>query len=267
MTSEAFAVSPKAYSLIENLPLPITNSMVMSWVISVMVILGIRQLAGKPSLLPSRGQLFVESGVQGVRDIIEPIVGKSMVKPTFPFLLGLFFFILFHNLSGLLPGVGVFGFVDDHGHLNYWMRPGNADLNMTLMLGILASILGWGYFVIRYAGFKVLFFDLFGNKADKKDVGTVMYFLLFPLFILVGLIEVFSISLRPVSLAVRLFGNVYGGETLISNITGMASWIVPIPFYFLEILIGVVQALVFTLLTAVYIGLICNHGDDHENAH
>ena len=73
-----------------------------------------------------------------------------------------------------------------------------------------------------------------------------------------------SIIFRPVSLSFRLFGNVFGGENLLTNMTGIVPYIVPVPFYFLETLIGLVQALVFTLLTAVYIGLICNHGEEHH---
>ena len=74
-----------------------------------------------------------------------------------------------------------------------------------------------------------------------------------------GFIEVISIVFRPISLSLRLYGNVFGGENLLHNMTGLVAWIVPIPFYFLEFLIGFVQALVFTLLVAVYIGSICNH--------
>jgi len=265
--TEAAAVSPAPYTLVDG-PIPITNSMVMSWIISLAIIFGVRAMVGKPKLIPSKGQAIIESGIDGVRGIMEPIVGKRMFRPTFPYLLGLFFFVLLHNWSGLLPGVGVFGHVDAEGHFNYWMRPGNADLNMTLALGIIGATIGWGYFVFRYAGPKVLLFDLFGNKADRNDVGTVMWVLLIPVFLMVGLIEVFSMLLRNVSLSVRLFGNVFGGENLIVNLTNTFPHIlIPIPFYFLELLIGLVQALVFTLLSAVYIGLICNHGDDHAEAH
>ena len=265
-TADAVAVAPSPYVLVDG-PLPITNSMVMSWGISLLLIVGIRLLVGKPQLIPSKGQAMIESGVNGVREIVEPIVGKRMFRPTFPLLVGFFFFILMHNWSGLVPGVGAFGFYDEHGHMKYWMRPGNADLNMTVALGIIAALCGWGYFVLRYAGPKTLFLDLFGNKSDRKDVGTVMWILLFPIFIGVGLIEVISIAFRPVSLSFRLYGNVFGGENLLTNMTGLAPWIVPVPFYFLETLIGLVQALVFTLLTAVYIGLICNHGEEHEAHH
>jgi len=85
---------------------------------------------------------------------------------------------------------------------------------------------------------------------------------------LVGIIEIVSIVFRPVSLSFRLFGNVFGGENLMHSMSAISKWGLPIPFYFLEMLIGFVQALVFTLLVSVYIGLICNHGDDHaEEGH
>lgn len=262
------AVSPKAYNIVEETPLfglPITNSMLMSWVISLIFILVLRLVVGNPKLIPSAGQVAVENMLGGVRDIMEPIVGKALIGKVFPLLIGLFTFILIQNWSGLLPGVGAFGLVDDHGHLIYWMRPGTADLNMTLALALIASGAAWIYFVMRYAGPKILLFDLFGNKADVKDVGKPMWFMLVPVFLMVGAIEVFSICLRPVSLSVRLFGNVFGGENLISTTTQMMPWGMASPFYFLEMLIGLVQALVFTLLTAVYIGLICNHGDEEHH--
>ena len=264
------AVSPSAYTLTEVFGLPITNSMLTGWVISISLILGIRLAIGKAQLVPSKGQAVVESVTCGLRDnIFEPIVGKKMIGPTFPLLIGLFLFVLIHNWSGLIPGVGAFGSIDD-GHLNYWFRPANSDLNTTLALGLIASVIGWIYFVLRYAGIKTLFHDIFGNKADPNGMPKIIYLLLFPLFFLVGIIELISIALRPVSLSVRLYGNVFGGENLLATMTtqfGFLNYILPVPFYFLEMLIGAVQALVFALLTAVYIGLICNHDDGSEKAH
>ena len=266
---DLYAVSASPYKLVEETPLglPITNSMVMSWAISLLIILGVRLLVRKPTLIPSAGQAVVENLLGGIRDIMEPIIGKQLIGKVFPLLIGLFTFILIHNWSGMLPGVGAFGFYDDHGHLKYWMRPGNADLNMTIALALVSAVAGWGYFVLRYAGLKTLLLDLFGNKADPSEMPKAIYILLFPIFFGVGLIEVVSILFRPVSLSFRLFGNVFGGENLLANMTDLIGWIVPVPFYFLEILIGGVQALVFTLLTAVYIGLICNHGDGEEDGH
>jgi len=261
------AVSPSAYTLVDStrlFGLPITNSMASSWVISALIILAVRLLVKRPQLIPSAGQAVVEGVLGGVREIMEPIVGKKLIGKVFPLLIGLFTFILIHNWSGLLPGVGTFGTYKD-GHLTYWFRPGNADLNMTIALAIVSSVGAWLYFVLRYAGPKMLFKDLFGNKANRAEVPLAIYIMLFPIFWVVGAIEVVSIIFRPVSLSFRLFGNVFGGENLLANMTGLVSWLVPVPFYFLELLIGLVQALVFTLLTAVYIGLICNHGDDEHH--
>src|SRR5690606_37724849 len=132
-----------------------------------------------------------------------------------------------------------------------------ADMNGTIALAIVAMAV-WLFLILKYAGPKVILFDLFGNKADKREVPVAIYYFLTVIFLAVGLIEIISIAIRPVSLSFRLFGNVYGGENLLHG-TGFI-----FPFYFLELLIGLVQALVFTLLVAVYIGLICNHGDGHE---
>lgn len=269
VSQPVLAVSPKPYTLVDEglLGLPITNSMVMSWGISLVIIILVRWMVGRPQLVPRTGQAIVETLIGGLRDILQPIVGKDLIRKVFPLLIGLFVFILIHNWSGLIPGVGAFGFVDAAGNLKYWMRPGNADLNMTIALALIAAVGAWGYFVLRYAGPKLLFQDLFGNKADPREVPKVIYIGLFPIFFMVGLVEVVSILFRPVSLSFRLFGNIFGGENLLANMSSVAAFIVPIPFYFLELLIGLVQALVFVLLTSVYIGLICNHGEEEGHAH
>jgi F-type H+-transporting ATPase subunit a len=261
--------------------LPITNSMVTSWVVSVVLILLVRWLVGKPSLIPTRGQLIIEECIGMLRGIIQPIVGRKVFFPSFWLLSGLFFFILVNNISGLFPGVGTIGYGQNHqGHFSIteaWIRPGNADLNMTLALAAVAN-LTWLYLIFKYAGLKVIIKDWFGNKADKKELNAGMFYFLGVIFIAVGFIEVISIIFRPVSLTFRLFGNVFGGESLLHSmfhlgekldfpewLSNLSMVIVPIPFYMLEVLIGVVQALVFMLLVSVYIGLICNHGDEEHH--
>ena len=259
---------------------PITNSMVTSWVVSIFIIIFIKLLVGKTSLVPTKGQLVLESAVNVLRGITEPIVGRKVFYPSFWLLSGLFIFILIQNLSALLPGVGTIGYgYDDGGHFvveKPLVRPANADLNMTLALALVANIC-WVYFIVKYAGIKAIMKDWFGNKADKNQVPFLVFGLLGILFIAVGLIEVLSILFRPISLTFRLFGNVYGGESLLHSMfylgdkLGLSgNWInflmtvAPIPFYFMEVLIGIVQALVFMLLVSVYIGLICNHEEEHH---
>jgi F-type H+-transporting ATPase subunit a len=259
-------VSQTAETMFHLGPLPVTNSMVTSWIVALALIIAIRLAVRKPRLIPTRGQAVVESLVQGILDLTSPIVGSKVARHTFPLLVGLFTYILIQNWSGLIPGVGTIK-VMDNGEWKELIRPGNADLNSTGALAAVAMIC-WFYFIMRYAGPKMVLFDIFGNKADKADIPVVIYYLLFPVFFFVGLIELVSILFRLVSLSFRLFGNVFGGENLLHAMSGLFKWGLPVPFYFLEIIIGLVQALVFTLLVSVYIGLICNHGDDHlEQVH
>jgi F-type H+-transporting ATPase subunit a len=236
-------VAPAAEALFKIGPLPVTNSMVTSWVIAAILVIVIRIAVGRPKLIPSRGQAMVEHLVEG-----------------------LFLFILIQNWSGLLPGMGTIFKADENGQWRELIRPGNADMNGTIALAVVA-MLAWLYLIIRYAGPKAIFLDIFGNKADKRETPAVIYYPLFIIFFAVGLLEIISIAFRPVSLSFRLFGNVFGGENLIHAMSGMQRWGLPIPFYFLEVLIGFVQAFVFTLLVSVYIGLICNHGDEHHEEH
>ena len=265
--AESHGVAPAAEALFHLGPLPVTNSMVTSWIVAAVLIIVIRLAIKKPQLVPSRGQAMVESLVEGILDLTSPIVGKKVAKPTFPLLVALFTFILIQNWSGLFPGVGTI-FMVDHasGEWMEFVRPGNADMNGTIALAVV-SFIGWLYFILRYAGPALVLKDIFGNKADKREVPAVIYYPLFGLFFAVGLIEIVSILFRPISLSFRLFGNVFGGENLLHSMSAITPWVLPVPFYFLELLIGFVQALVFTLLVSVYIGLICNHGDDHEADH
>jgi F-type H+-transporting ATPase subunit a len=249
-------------------PLPVTNSMITSWVISIALIVCIRLAVGRrPGLIPTRGQAMVEGVVSGIMGLIEPIVGKRVVGAAFPILASFFIFILIQNWSGLLPGVGsLYIHSAETGHWVPMIRPGNADMNGTLALTVVHFV-AWFFLVMKYAGPKLLIKDWFGNKADRKEVPAVLYYFLTLIFLFVGLIEVVSVLFRGVSLPFRLFGNVFGGESLLTAMTNLVPWGVPIPFYLLELLVGFVQALVFTLLVSVYIGLICAHEEGHDDNH
>jgi F-type H+-transporting ATPase subunit a len=266
--ASAEGVNPKATDLFEIGGIPVSNSILTTWIIATLIIVAVRLLVGTPKIIPNKGQALVENVASGLRDALEPIVGKKMIGKTFPVLCGFFVFILLMNWSGLLPGVGTIKYMTaEHGWQDA-IRPANSDLNTTLALSVI-SFLAWTYFVLRYAGFKALVFDLFGNKADKKELSTPMWLMLGFIFLGVGGIEVLSIASRLISLPFRLYGNVFGGENLIHTLGGIAPYIVPAIAGMLEVLVGLIQAFVFTLLSAVYIGLICNHdaGHDEEHAH
>jgi len=241
----------------------ITSSMVTGWAISALIIAAILFVIGKPTVLPGKGQAVFESVLEGLHDLFEPIVGKKAFPAAFPLLVTFFIFILLHNWMGLLPGVGTMGWghdVEGQFHLTKpLIRPFNSDFNGTIALALI-SFGGWAIIVLKYAGPALIIKDLFGNKAEKSETPGWLYPILSLVFLFVGLIEVFSIAIRPFTLSVRLFGNVFGGENLLHG-TGFF-----FVFYFMELLVGLIQALVFTLLTSVYIGLLCNHGDDHDHA-
>jgi len=264
LTATAFAegVEPSAARLPELGG--ITSSMFTGWIMSALLVTLVLFLVGKPKILPSKGQAVIESLIEALRDLFEPIVGKKAFPLAFPLLVTFFIFILFNNWMGLIPGVGTIGW----GHTNAagefhitraLIRPFNSDFNGTIALAAI-SFGAWFIIVFKIAGPKIILWDLFGNKADKNDTPGWLYPILALVFLIVGFIEVFSIMIRPFTLSVRLFGNVFGGENLLH---GTSFFFV---FYFMELLVGLIQALVFTLLTSVYIGLLCNHGDDHDHA-
>jgi F-type H+-transporting ATPase subunit a len=267
VTAFAEGVAPSAAKLVDfGGGWIITNSMFTGWMISALLVTLVLYLVGKPTILPSKGQAVIESLIEALRDLFEPIVGKKAFPLAFPILVTFFIFILFHNWMGLIPGVGTMGWgtTDAAGHFHITrplIRPHNSDFNGTIALALI-SFGAWLIIVFKIAGTKLILWDLFGNKAEKKETPGWLYPILALVFFIVGFIEVFSIVIRPFTLSVRLFGNVFGGENLLHG-TGFF-----FIFYFMELLVGLIQALVFTLLTSVYIGLLCNHGDDHdEHAH
>jgi len=241
----------------------ITNSMATGWAVSAFIIALIIFAVRKPQVMPTKSQSVFESVLEALRDLFEPIVGKKAFPVTFPLLVTLFVFILIQNWMGLLPGVGTIGtekgFSDGSVEFTPWIRPFTSDFNGTIALALI-SFGAYLIIIFKYAGPKLILWDLFGNKADKAETPAWLYPFLSLVFLIVGCIEVFSIAIRPFTLSVRLFGNVFGGENLLHGTNFL------FVFYFMELLVGLIQATVFTLLSAVYIGLLCNHGDDHDHA-
>lgn len=264
----------------------VTNSIFVSVLVVAIILLLARKATREVKLVPDGPQNAFEAVLETLYGTLEDIVGPHMVKRVFSLLATLFLFILTANWFGLLPGVGSIGFADSPSEVGSFrsismenmaiplLRPTTADLNMTLAMAAVFMIF-WLYWSIQEMGVGGFLKHMFGVKGGLKGV---MALALAPIFFGVGLIEVVSIAFRPVSLSLRLFGNVFAGENLlVTMITlgktlGFPEWvaklssiIIPLPFYFLELLIGLLQAMVFTLLCAVYIALSTTH--DEEEAH
>ena len=125
----------------------------------------------------------------------------------------------------------------------------------------------WTVWAFQANGAGGFILHLFGPKGDTTGA---LKALMVVIFMAVGLLEVISILFRPISLSFRLYGNIFAGEAMLENMAAIVpslNWMIPIPFYFLEVLVGLVQALVFMLLTAVFTLLICSHDEEHEKAH
>jgi F-type H+-transporting ATPase subunit a len=260
----------------------VNSSMIVTWIVAGLVILfaqiathRVRSATDAASHVPRGAENVWEFLVESLHGFLTEIIGPALAKKTFWFFASIFILVLATNWFGLLPGVGTIGWgvppdpAAPHSlsHITTpLLRGGNADLNMTLAMS-LTFFVCWLVWAIQFNGVGGFLKHLFGAKGGTK--GFMLAFMTV-IFLVVGSLEVISILFRPVSLSFRLYGNIFAGENLLEamqNVVPALGWLVPIPFYFMELLVGLVQALVFMLLTAVFTLLICSHDEEHEHAH
>ena len=250
---------------------PITNSMVVSWIVAVGLIVFAQVATRQMKRIPTGAQNFWEWLVESLYGFLEGIIGPKLVQRTFWFFATIFIFILASNWVGLIPGVGTVGWGEPGAHgfkiEEPLFRGANADLNMTLAMALvfMACWLVWSLWEVGPLGFLK---ELFAPKGDTTGFLKVIMVIV---FLAAGCIEIVSILFRPVSLSFRLYGNIFAGENMLETMARLVpglGWLLPIPFYFLELLVGLVQALVFMLLTAVFTLLMCQHEEgEHANTH
>jgi F-type H+-transporting ATPase subunit a len=252
-------------------PLMVTNSMLVTWAVALLLILFARFATRDIKAVPEGAQNFWEWLVETLYEFLEGIIGPDLVKKTFWFFATIFILILASNWFGLIPGVGSVGWgtPDAHGHLHHigtpLLRGANADLNMTFAMSMVFFAC-WTVWALQSNGPGGFILHLFGPKGDTTGALKV---LMIVVFIAVGVLEVISIVFRPVSLSFRLYGNIFAGENMIEAMSSMSpllGWLIAIPFYFMEVLVGLVQALVFMLLTSAFTLLICTHDEGHAEA-
>jgi F-type H+-transporting ATPase subunit a len=262
-------LTPNAPVLGQVGPLKITSSMIFTWVMALGIIAFARFATRNVKEVPEGAQNFWELLVETLRDFLENIIGRELVQRTFWFFATIFIFIAFCNWAGLVPGMGTIGWgiPDAQGGLHHIDQPlfrgVNADLNMTLAMALVFFFM-WIVWALQTNGPFGMIMHLFGPKGDTKGFMKVLMVIV---FIIVGVLEVVSILFRPISLSFRLYGNIYAGENVLESMSTLVpglAWLIPIPFYFMELLVGLVQALVFMLLTAVFTLLICQHDEEHH---
>ena len=252
----------KAVEIARPFGFPITNSMVVSWIVAAGLIVFARVATRNMKRVPGGAQNLLEWLVEGLYAFLQNIIGPHLVKQTFWFFATVFIFILAANWVGLIPGVGTIGWghptADGFAVDQPLFRGANADLNLTLAMA-LVFFACWIVWALQEVGPGGVLKDLFAPKGESTGFLKV---LMIVVFFAAGCLEIVSILFRPVSLSFRLYGNIFAGENMLetmSRVVPALGWLLPIPFYFMELLVGLVQALVFMLLCAVFTLLVCQH--------
>ena len=227
-------------------PVIITNTIFTAWIVMALLVIASFLATRKMQLVPSGLQNFGEAIVEMLYDIVEGVVG-ARARVVFPIIATFFIYIVVANWMGLLPGfnsLGVWG-DDGKGHEIFIpiFRAANSDLNMTLGMALIA-------FILIHAGGLIV----------HKPFGYLKH-LAGPLPILI-LINVAIESFVPVSLSVRLFGNIFAGEVLLLV---MRAPVIGAAFMVLEVLFGLIQGLIFTMLSLIFLGIAMS--GEHEEAH
>lgn len=247
---------------------PITNSFVNAVLVSSVLILLAAIFGRRLVPVPSGAQSLLEVGIETVLDYMDRVTHSREKSLSFlPIVASLFFFILVSNWLGVLPGIGSITILArEHGELATLplLRPANADLNLTVAMAVVAVVsshilgiaaIGFWKYSDRFLKLGTLWHSL-RKGGVHIFVGVVEFF--------VGLIEIISEVAKVVSLSLRLFGNIFAGEVLLTVMAGLIALVVPLPFLLLEFLVGFIQATVFAMLTLVYLTVATT---DLEAAH
>ena len=248
----------------------ITNALLTSWAaVLIIIILSIALRKGLKSI-PGKFQHVFEVIYTGGLDLCDQVTGSRKKSQTvFPLVICIFFFVLVNNWIGILP-LGGFGLVE-HGSegLSFipFVRSGTADINTTLALAIM-SVVGANIFGITSIGIWKMF-NKYVNLTTlagipKKVKSDPMVLVIAPVTFFVGLLEIIGEFAKIASLSFRLFGNVFAGEVLLASMAALLAYVLPVPFLFLEILVGVIQAFIFAMLTLVYFTVASEDHSEHE---
>lgn len=248
----------------------ITNSLIMSWAAVLVIVVGMvligKGLKSVPGKLQGVFELLLEEAIK-LSDTITGSRHKS--ERLLPVILSLFLFILVNNWLGLLPGVGTIGWIESEaGHSVFvpLLRGGTADLNTTLAISLFAVIMSHILGVValgiwKHAN-KFISFDLL-FEIPKKAMKEPMVLIVNPIKIFVGFVETIGEFAKIASLSFRLFGNIFAGEVLLGSMMAIFAYFLPLPFMFLEVIVGIVQALVFSILTLAFMSMAMSSHEEH----
>lgn len=223
-------------------PVIITNTILNTLLVDFALIGSSIYVSKNIKMIPGIFQNIVEAIIELFYNLTESIA-ESRVSKIFPYVMTFFLFILLANWSGLIPGVGTVGFFDhsaDEKKLIPLLRPATSDMNTTLALAII-SALATHMLSIKIVGIK----DYLSR-----------YFSLNPINLFIGILEIISEITKVISLSFRLFGNIFAGEVVLFTVSSIFAFLFPLPFLLLEVIVGLVQALVFAMLTMAFMSIL-----------
>lgn len=227
--------------------LPVTNSLLTSWMVMLFLTVVFFLSSLKLSLIPGKVQSILELLVEGLQNLFGSVLGDK-TNIFFPLLATYFIYIISLNWAGLLPGFGTIGLekiADGQKEFIPLFRAGTADLNTTLAFALISVL------IIQISGLKIL-----GPSYLKK-------FFIFtnPIMFFVGILELMGEFTKIISFSFRLFGNIFAGEVLLTVIAFLVPIIAPIPFIGMELFVGFIQAVVFSMLTCVFLSVATTHAE------
>jgi F-type H+-transporting ATPase subunit a len=258
------AAAPEIFNV---LGLPVTNSMICTWIVAAIILVVVRVSTWKNiKEIPSGMQNVIEAMVEGWDGLIGDILDKRVTRWVFPFATTFFIFIVISNLMDLVPGVGSIG-VTRGGEFTPLFRPPTTDANLTVAMAGIFLIMSL-FWAVRYNGVWGLVKHIFGVKMETSKWTFPLFFLL---FLFIGAMELLSVAFaRPVALAMRLYGNVFAGQSILDMIfhgkSLLFSLVLSSGMYFYETFVCLVQAFVFAMLVVAFVGTLCSHTDE-EHAH
>jgi len=267
--------APTLFNLFGLSWLPVTNSMICTWIVAALIIVIVRLTTWRMTEVPGRGQNVMEALIEGWEGLMGNVLEPKVVKWVFPFATTFFLFIVISNFMDLFPGIGSIGWVHEtpgafrsvHHVETPFFRPPTTDANLTVAMAGVFFVMSL-YWAFKYNGPLGLLKHVFGVKVDTNKWAYIPLLLL---FIFIGVMESFSILfIRPVALALRLYGNIFGGETMLTMAMSQKSYVMAIllalPGYFFETVVCLLQAFVFAMLSVAFVGTLCTHADE-EHGH
>lgn len=240
----------KAEELVNVLGFPITNSLVMTWIVMALIIGFAFLFKNKIAMIPGKLQAGIEWVFEGVLGYMTDILeSEKMARKFFPLIMTIFIFLLVANQLAFLPGVGSVGIDNGHGGLIPLLRAPAADLNVGLALAFIS------FLTIEITGLRMLGFFKYAGKYINFSS---------PVNFAVGIIELVSNLGRLISFSFRLFGNVFAGEVMLVVVAFFVPYLLPVPLMGFEVFVGFIQAVVFAMLTLFFIKLAIMepHGDE-----